>query len=95
MTPIRNQAKANAARLRAAAASLDPRIRISLADGKGTHEWRNAGQLPRRRSGPGVRTEVVEHLIRVLGELPEELGAPQGRPATPRRRRRRRRRRRT
>ena len=93
MPPIRNQAKANAARLRAAAASLDPRIRISLADGKETHEWRAAGQLP-SRSGSGVRTEVAEHLVRVLGELQEELGAPQGRPATPRRRRRRRRRRR-
>src|SRR6266849_2292620 len=69
---IPRMGKTYAARLAAAAAALDPHVRLYVFDGKGGKDWQVFEGVA-HRYGSGVRTAVVEHLVAVLRELVAEM----------------------
>src|SRR5207245_924607 len=64
--------KTYAARIAAAAAALDPHVRLLVFDGKGGKDWQPFEAVA-HRYGSGVRRAVVEHLVQVLRELKKEM----------------------
>src|SRR5437660_6583089 len=65
---IPRMGKTYAARLAAAAAALDPHVRLYVFDGKGGKDWQPFEAVA-HRYGSGIRRAVVEHLVQVLREL--------------------------
>lgn len=64
--------KTFAARLVAAAAALDPLVRLIVFDGKGGRDWK-AFEKVAYRCEAGIRDSVVQYLVRVLRELKEDM----------------------
>jgi S-DNA-T family DNA segregation ATPase FtsK/SpoIIIE len=71
---IPRMGKTNAARLPAVAAALDPTTRMIVFDGKGGKDWKPFDQVAHFYAA-GVRTAVVEALVRVLEDAVEDMGA--------------------
>lgn len=71
---IPRMGKTFAARLPAAAAALDPHVRLIVFDGKGGKDWQPL-QAVAHRYGSGVRVAVVEHLAHTLQALIEDMNA--------------------
>ena len=69
---IPRMGKTYAARLAAAAAALDPHVRLLIFDGKGGKDWQVFEGVAHRR-GSGVRRAVVEHLVVTLRELVADM----------------------
>jgi S-DNA-T family DNA segregation ATPase FtsK/SpoIIIE len=69
---IPRMGKTYAARLAAAAATLDPHVQLYVFDGKGGKDWQPFEAVA-HRYGSGIRRAVVEHLVQVLRELVAEM----------------------
>ena len=69
---IPRMGKTYAARIPAAAAALDPHVRLYVFDGKGGKDWQPFEAVA-HRYGSGVRTAVVERLVKDLRELVAEM----------------------
>jgi len=69
---IPRMGKTYAARLAAAAAALDPHVRLYVFDGKGGKDCAALRGVA-HRYGSGIRRAVVEHLVGVLKELVAEM----------------------
>lgn len=71
---IPRMGKTFSARLPAAAAALDPHVRLLVFNGKGCTAWRPFTQVA-HVYGSGVRDEVLELLVASLRELVEDMNA--------------------
>jgi S-DNA-T family DNA segregation ATPase FtsK/SpoIIIE len=69
---IPRMGKTFAARIAACAAALDAYVQLLVFDGKGGKDWQPFEGVA-HRYGSGVRTAVVEHLVRTLRELVVEM----------------------
>jgi S-DNA-T family DNA segregation ATPase FtsK/SpoIIIE len=69
---VPRQGKSFAARLLAAAAALDPYVRLVVFDAKGSPDWRPFTEVA-HRCGFGEEPDVVRHLLVTLEELVREM----------------------